>query len=73
MTPLSLFEKPKSKAKRVEEALRSAGLGGVSNVALNHITFRYGAVIHDLRHNKGHHIVTGPTDKNGLVRYYWHY
>ena len=71
MTPLSLFDKPPTKAKRVEQTLKAAGLGGVSNAALNHITFRYGAVIHELRKD-GHTIVTGPTDKFGKVLYYWH-
>lgn len=72
MTPLSLFEKPKSKAKRIEEKLRSKGLGGASNIELNHISFRYGAIIFRLR-QEGHHIVTGATDKHGKVIYYWHY
>ncbi len=70
MTPLSLFDKPKTKSKMVEEKLRQYGMRGVSNVELNHITFRYGAVIHKLR-QEGHDIITGPTDKNGLVIYYW--
>lgn len=72
MTPLSLFEKPLTKAKRVEDKLRRAGLGGVSNVELNHISFRYGAIIFNLRKD-GHKIVTGPTDKYGKVIYYWHF
>lgn len=62
--------KPLTKAKRVELLLKSKGV--VSNVELNHITFRYGAVIHSLRQD-GHEIITGPTDKYGKVIYYWHY
>lgn len=62
--------KPLTKARRVELALRAKGMAGVSNVELNHITFRYGAVIHELRKD-GHDIMTGPTDKYGLVIYRW--
>ena len=58
--------KPLTKAKRVENLLKSKGY--VSNVELNHITFRYGAVIHNLR-QEGHEIITGPTDKYGKVMY----
>ena len=65
-----LFEKVPSKAQRVEDALRKAGLKGISNAALNHISFRYGAIIHNLRKD-GHEIITGPTSKTGLVIYTW--
>ena len=72
MFQLNILEKtkPLTKAKRVELLLRDNGWRGTSNVALNHITYRYGSVIHNLRKN-GHIIKTGPTDKYGKVIYYW--
>lgn len=66
MEQVSLLGDRLTKAKRVENLLKSKGY--VSNVELNHITFRYGAVIHELR-KAGHEIITGPTDKYGLVKY----
>lgn len=68
---LSLFDKPKTKSERVLEALQKAGGRGITNIALNHITFRYGAVIHRLR-LEGHDILTGKTDKYGKVIYYYY-
>ena len=70
MEQLSLVDKPLTKARRVELALRDKGMRGVSNVELNHITYRYSSVIHELR-KAGHEIITGPTDQYGKVIYKW--
>lgn len=60
---------PRTKAERVFEKLRKAGKGGVSNGELNKITFRYGAVICELRKD-GYDIRTKKVGKNGLFIYY---
>jgi hypothetical protein len=71
MTQLDFLDKSKNtKAYRVEAALRNGGWDGVSNVALNNISFRYSAIIHRLR-EEGHIIETGPTDKYGKVIFKW--
>lgn len=62
--------KPLTKSRIVELMLIDNGWSGVTNIALNHITFRYGAVICELR-KRGHIIKTGPTDKYGKVVYYY--
>lgn len=65
-----IFTKP-TKAKFVEQTLRQAGWNGVSNWDLNRITFRYSAVIHNLR-KQGHIIDTLKINpKTGLVKYRW--
>lgn len=70
MEQLRLGEKPLTKKEKVENLLKSRGLGGATNAELNQIMFRYGSVIHELRKN-GHHIIKQQLNNNGLFRYIW--
>lgn len=43
--------------------------GSATNVELNKICFRYGARIHDLRHDEGYDIIS-VHEKGGVWRFY---
>jgi len=68
LTP-EIVRKQKTKKIRVLNMLRAGGAVGVSNVALNTVTFRYGAYIHVLR-TEGHRIQTTCVDgEKGLWKF----
>ena len=56
---------------RVLALLIAGGEQGVTSEELNKISFRYSAVVFDLRAT-GHDIQTVPRVHTGLVRYVWH-
>ena len=61
--------KNKTKADRVFDALKKGGKGGVTNAQLNKISFRYGAIIFNLRKD-GYNIRTEKIGNNGLYKFY---
>lgn len=59
----------KTKAERVFEALKRGGKEGVTNGELNKISFRYGAIIFNLRKD-GYKIHTQKIGNDGLYKFY---